>query len=47
MWWVPAGSRPSLAEGLDRLNHLRTHGPTPRAFSLRQPFDPAGERLRV
>ena len=32
MWWVPAGHRPSLAEGLERLSHLEAHGPSEHAF---------------
>jgi hypothetical protein len=40
LWWVPEGSRPSVDEGLARLDHLRAHGPTPGAFSLRRQFEP-------
>jgi hypothetical protein len=36
LWWVPVGVEPSVGEALDRLEHLRTHGPTPHAFSLRR-----------
>ena len=32
MWWVPAGHRPTLEEGVARLNHLKAHGPTDDAF---------------
>lgn len=42
LWWVPDGERPSADEGLRRLRHLRLHGPTPHAFSLRRQFDPSG-----
>ncbi|MER5218774.1 DUF3291 domain-containing protein [Streptomyces flaveus] len=38
LWWVPAGHRPTVAEAEARLLHLRTHGPTPYAFSLRTSF---------
>ncbi|MFD9110118.1 DUF3291 domain-containing protein [Streptomyces bottropensis] len=41
LWWVPAGHRPSVAEAEERLLHLRAHGPTPYAFTLRTSF-PAG-----
>ncbi|MFF3685945.1 DUF3291 domain-containing protein [Streptomyces sp. NPDC002187] len=41
MWWIPAGHRPSLKEAEQRLIHLREHGPTPYAFTLRMTF-PAG-----
>ncbi len=42
MWWVPAGHRPTVAEAEARLLHLRTHGPTPYAFTLRTSFPPDG-----
>ena len=32
MWWVPAGHRPSMVEGVERLDHLKAHGPTDYAF---------------
>lgn len=41
LWWVPAGHRPTVAEAEARLLHLRAHGPTPYAFTLRTSF-PAG-----
>lgn len=38
LWWVPVGHAPTVAEAEDRLRCLRTHGPTPYAFTFRQPF---------
>ena len=32
MWWVPAGHRPTLSEGLDRLEHLKSQGDSDHAF---------------
>jgi len=32
MWWVPAGHRPTLEEGVARLDHLKAHGPSDFAF---------------
>jgi len=32
MWWVPQGHRPTLAEGVTRLDHLKTRGPSGDAF---------------
>lgn len=32
MWWVPAGHRPTLQEGLDRLAHLTAQGDSDQAF---------------
>ncbi len=46
LWWVPAGHRPSVAEAVERVEHLDRHGPTPFAFSFRDAFDPDGAPLR-
>jgi hypothetical protein len=46
LWWVPAGDTPTVDEALRRLRHLRTHGPTPQAFSLRRRFHPDGRPVR-
>jgi hypothetical protein len=32
MWWVPAGQRPSLAEGVERRGLLKAQGPSADAF---------------
>lgn len=32
MWWVPQGHRPTLEEGLERLEHLRANGASAYAF---------------
>ena len=45
LWWVPAGHRPTVAEGIERIDHLRANGPTPQAFTFRQPFSPATRDL--
>jgi hypothetical protein len=39
-WWVPAGVQPTTQDAEDRLRHLRAHGPTPWAFTLREHFPP-------
>ena len=46
LWWVPAGYRPTAAEGRARLEALRRDGPTPFAFSFREPF-PAPDATSV
>jgi hypothetical protein len=38
LWWIRKEHLPSVAEALDRLEHLRQHGPSPHAFNFRQPF---------
>jgi Domain of unknown function (DUF3291) len=42
LWWSPAGHRPTVAEGRDRLQHYQDHGATPYAFWFSQRF-PAPE----
>jgi Domain of unknown function (DUF3291) len=42
LWWVPRGHVPSTGEAEDRIRHLRAHGPTPHAFTLRVHFPPPG-----
>ena len=32
MWWVPAGERPTMAEGVARRDHLVAYGPGEHAF---------------
>lgn len=50
LWWIPAGHEPTMAESIERLEHLREHGPTPTAFTFRHRFapdatpDPADDR---
>jgi heme-degrading monooxygenase HmoA len=38
LWWVPTGHRPSVDEAKARLAQLEEDGPTPAAFTFRQPF---------
>ena len=40
LWWVPAGTLPTVVEARARLEVLRRDGPTPRAFTFRSPFPP-------
>ena len=47
LWWIPAGTVPTVEEALERLRHLEVQGPTPHAFTFRTAFpapdDPATE----
>ena len=46
LWWVPAGTVPSVNDGLSRLWHLERFGPTSHAFTFKRRFpfpDAAGE----
>ncbi len=40
LWWVPAGSIPTVAEAEERLALLRARGPGADAFTLRETFAP-------
>ena len=34
LWWVPKGHVPNLEEAKQKLEHLKTHGPTTEAFGF-------------
>ena len=38
LWWVPAGHRPTVSEGKERLESLARVGPTEFAFLFNRPF---------
>jgi hypothetical protein len=38
LWWIEAGSLPSVTEGVARLDALRTQGPSGDAFTFRNAF---------
>ena len=38
LWWVPAGHRPTVAEGKQRLESLSRLGPSAHAFLFNRPF---------
>ena len=42
LWWVPADHRPTLEEAVERMEHLRQHGPTPHAFTFREFYQAPG-----
>ena len=44
LWWVPAGTVPTIEEAKSRLAAVRRLGPTAEAFTFRSPFPmPGGE----
>ena len=48
LWWIPAGTVPTIEEALDRLGHLKSHGPTREAFTFRRPFPhPGGPAIQA
>jgi hypothetical protein len=38
LWWVPAGTIPTVAQAKERLELLAGQGPTAGAFTFREPF---------
>jgi heme-degrading monooxygenase HmoA len=42
VWWVPAGTIPTVADARVRLEKLRRDGPTAEAFTFRSPFPAPG-----
>lgn len=42
LWWIPAGTTPSLQDGLARIAALKARGPTVTAFNFKQRFPPPG-----
>ena len=36
-WWIDEGREPSVDEAFDRMQFLRTHGPSPWAFGVTRP----------
>jgi hypothetical protein len=43
LWWIPAGSVPTVSEGLSRLWLLDRFGPCPQAFTFKARFPAPGE----
>lgn len=47
LWWIPAGTLPTIADAKEKLALLERLGPTPEAFTFRQPFaPPSGVEVR-
>ncbi len=42
LWWIEVGGEPSAEEGLRRIDLLARRGPSPDAFTFKQPFPPPG-----
>jgi hypothetical protein len=47
LWWIPSGHTPTVKEAVERLAHLKIHGPTPHAFTFRTPFPPPDGEAEV
>jgi hypothetical protein len=46
MWWLPAGTIPTVAEAKERLELLAAKGPTTDAFTFRAPFPEPADATR-
>jgi Domain of unknown function (DUF3291) len=44
LWWIPAGHIPTVDEAKESLQILKERGPSPDAFTFRQPFPPPDGR---
>jgi hypothetical protein len=42
LWWIPAGTTPTLEEAAARLDLLGRTGPSPEAFTFREPHPAPG-----
>jgi hypothetical protein len=42
LWWVPAGTLPTVPEGMAKIAHLDVNGPTAEAFTFARRFGPPG-----
>ena len=43
LWWIPHGHLPDLTEARQKLELLRTNGPSPQAFDFKNIFEPANQ----
>ncbi|MDM9627165.1 DUF3291 domain-containing protein [Rhizobium sp. S152] len=47
LWWVGPHHRPDWSEAVERLEYLAGNGPSPRAFTFKQPFDADGAEVGI
>ena len=47
LWWTPEGHRPTPAQAVERLEHLRRQGPSAFAFTFKQPFPPVSDAAPI
>jgi len=47
LWWIPAGTIPTVQEAERRLDILRERGPSPEAFTLRERYPHPGDVARA
>jgi heme-degrading monooxygenase HmoA len=44
LWWIEAGTTPTVEEAVRRIELIKASGPSPEAFTFKTPFPPPGER---
>jgi hypothetical protein len=47
MWWVPAGTIPTIGEAKKKLEQLEAVGPQPDAFTFQDAFDANGAAMAL
>lgn len=47
LFWVETGRCPVWSEAVGRFEHLADYGPSPRAFTFKEPFDPEGRSHQI
>lgn len=47
LWWALAGHRPNWIEAKQRLQDLKSRGPTPQAFTFSHAFTSSGESIPI
>lgn len=40
LWWIPAGTLPTVQDARQRLEHMAAHGPTREAFAFHRSYEP-------
>jgi hypothetical protein len=45
MWWIPAGTVPTIEDAKAKLDYISTYGATPEAFTFKTCFDPQGHPI--
>ena len=46
LWWLPAGTLPTVEDARERFDSLNAAGPSPRAFNFRTLFGPDGSPVQ-
>ncbi|MEM8973789.1 MAG: DUF3291 domain-containing protein [Pseudomonadota bacterium] len=47
LWWHEQCGNPTWSDGVARIEYLQDHGPSPCAFTFKEPFDEAGSAMKI